>query len=77
MSDVPSKLASSQSGDNQGGSMYRLAYSIDTAADRSPFTGPQIAVAIRDGLLNAYRVEGNAILLPEDFHAWVKSHPKF
>jgi len=57
--------------------MCELAYNIDTAATHSPFDTGTIALAIRDNQLKAYRIGGQAIMLPADLRAWVKTHPKF
>jgi len=57
--------------------MCELAYNIDTAAAHSNTTPARIAIAIRDGDLAAYRIDGQAMMLPDDIRAWVKSHPKF
>jgi len=57
--------------------MCELTYNIDTAAAHANTTAARIAVAIRDNQLTAYRIDGQAMMLPDDIRAWVKSHPKF
>jgi len=57
--------------------MCELAYGIDAAAAHANTTAARIAVAIRDNQLAAYRIDGQAIMLPEDIRAWVAAHPRF
>jgi len=59
------------------GSGSRIAYDINDAAAHTAVDAGRIALAIRDRELPAYRIGGQAVLLPEDIRTWVKSHPRF
>lgn len=57
--------------------MCNLAYDIDRAAEDSNIPRGAIADAIRDRKLTAYRIDGQAFMLPNDYRDWVASHPRF
>ena len=58
-------------------STARVAFNIEDAATTTATSPQTIALAIRDRELPAYRIDGQAIMLPADLTAWILTHPRF
>ena len=55
----------------------KVAYNIAGAAKAAGVTETTIALAIRNDLLPAYRIDNQAITLHEDLTKWVRTHERF